>query len=184
MELLQGRLLIASSRLVDPNFFRSIVLLVQHSEEDGALGLILNRPLKMTVRSAWAQISQSPCQTDGFLYQGGPCEGPLMALHTVEEFSQHQVLPGLFFSTEKESVEELVGAAEGWRQFFIGYAGWTAGQLESEIKEGGWLTSATTLQQVQEGNDEKWNLLRKLATRSAAFPWIDPATFPTDPSNN
>src|SRR5208282_6015778 len=92
MEVLQGRLLIASPRLVDPNFFRSIVLLVQHSE-DGALGLILNRQLKISVRSAWAQISQSVCQADGFLYQGGPCDGPLMVLHTIEEFSQHQVLP-------------------------------------------------------------------------------------------
>src|SRR5205814_2997514 len=81
MKSLQGQLLIASPKLFDPNFFRSVVLLVQHTE-NGALGLILNHPLEMTIANAWEQVSEMPCEATGVLHQGGPCDGPLMVLHT------------------------------------------------------------------------------------------------------
>ena len=183
MKSLQGQLLIASPRLVDPNFFRAVILVVEHNDQ-GALGLILNRPLKLGVEEAWGQISQSPCRATGKLYQGGPCDGPLMVLHADENLAQKTIMEGLFFSTEKEAVEALVAAEAGWRQFFVGYAGWSPGQLESEMEEGGWLTSATDLTQIQAGSDDRWNQLRKLVARAAAFPWIDPKIFPKDPSNN
>jgi putative transcriptional regulator len=107
-----------------------------------------------------------------------------MVLHTRQALAQIEVLPGLYFSTEKEAVEEMVGAFDGTCKFFVGYAGWSPGQLEGEIEEGGWLIATTTSEQVFTGDDEAWNQLRKLAARSAAFPWIDPKTFPKDPSAN
>lgn len=57
MESLQGQLLIATPRLFDPNFFKSIILVIQHGKE-GALGLVLNRPLELSIQSAWEQISE------------------------------------------------------------------------------------------------------------------------------
>ena len=183
MKSLQGQLLIASSLLVDPNFSRSVLLMIQHGEE-GALGVILNRPLKITIQTAWEQISEGPCHADGFLHQGGPCEGPLMVLHTRKALSQVEVLPGLYFSTEKDAVEQLVSTSEGALKFFVGYAGWGPGQLEGEMEEGGWLATPITSGEIFSSDDENWNRIRTIAARSAAFPWLDPATFPSDPSAN
>ena len=92
MKSLQGQLLIASPKLFDPNFFRSVILLVQHGE-NGALGLVLNRPLEMTIANAWEQVSEMPCEATGFLHQGGPCDGPLMVLHTDASIPEMPVIP-------------------------------------------------------------------------------------------
>src|SRR4051795_298785 len=97
MKSLQGQLLIAAPKLRDPNFFRSVVLLVQHDEQ-GSLGLVLNRPLEVSIRAAWKQLSSTSCEIDGNLYQGGPCEGCLMALHTDVEASDMEVTEGVQFS--------------------------------------------------------------------------------------
>jgi len=81
MKSLQGHLLIASPTLLDPNFRKSVVLLVQHNEE-GAMGLVLNRPTETKLCEAWTQVAETDCASDASLNLGGPCEGPLMALHT------------------------------------------------------------------------------------------------------
>src|SRR4051812_3769237 len=138
MKSLQGQLLIASPKLFDPNFFRSVVLLVQHSEA-GALGLILNHPLEMTINDAWAQVSEIPCDAQGFLHQGGPCDGPLMVLHTDASMNEMSVLPQVFFTTDRDEIQNLVTQNQSQMKFFVGYAGWSPGQLESELEDGEWL---------------------------------------------
>ena len=77
---LDGHFLVASRELLDPNFARSVVLIIRHSEE-GAMGLVLNRPTKTSVSEAWKQVSEAPCPTTGLIHLGGPCRGPLMAIH-------------------------------------------------------------------------------------------------------
>ena len=67
MESLQGHLLIASPRLMDPNFARSVVLIVQHNES-GAMGLILNRPLDVNVQTVWEQVSELLQQASHLLH--------------------------------------------------------------------------------------------------------------------
>src|ERR1700761_360810 len=81
---LKGKVLVASAELLDPNFARSIVLIVQH-DENGAMGLVLNRPLETTVAEAWTQVSAVPYPNNDTLFQGGPCEGPLMVVHREAE---------------------------------------------------------------------------------------------------
>ena len=56
---LQGHVIVAAPKLRDPNFFKAVVLLVQHNDE-GALGLILNRPLGATIEAAWEQVTDTP----------------------------------------------------------------------------------------------------------------------------
>src|ERR1700681_3550194 len=68
---LEGQFLVASRELLDPSFARSVVLLVQHSEE-GAMGLVVNRPTKTTLAEAWKQVSEAPCPMNGLIYLGGP----------------------------------------------------------------------------------------------------------------
>jgi putative transcriptional regulator len=183
MKSLQGQLLIASPKLLDPNFFKSVVLVVQHGD-GGALGLILNRKIDVTLQTAWSQVSEEPCGVEGNLHQGGPCEGPLMVVHGEESLGQLEVLPGLHFSTERESIEELVGRNDGPMKFFVGYAGWAPGQLEGEIEEGSWLTTVAARDDVFRTDDRQWDEMMKRIARAATFPFIDPKLIPPDPSLN
>ncbi len=183
MESLQGHLLIAAPSLQDPNFFRTVVLLVQHNDQ-GALGVILNRPLEATIEEAWSQVSELPCNAEGSLYQGGPCPGPLMVLHSDASLSQVEVCPGVFFNTDKESIEQLVTQSNGPLKFFVNYAGWGAGQLEGEIEAGGWVTTPAGPTQVFTNDDHLWHAVLKLADRRSRLAGIDPNLIPDDPSVN
>ena len=183
MKSLQGQLLVASPKLIDPNFFKSVVLIVQHGD-GGALGLILNRALDITVQTAWGQVSEGDCEVDGQIHQGGPCEGPLMVLHEDESLGQLEVVPGVHFSTERDSIEELVSRNHCQMKFFVGYAGWSPGQLEGEIEEGSWLTAAARGDEVFSVDDDQWDAAMKRIARANAIPFIDPKLIPPDPSLN
>lgn len=179
----KGHLLVAAPKLRDPNFFRAVILLVQHDER-GSLGLVLNRPMDMTVRKAWRQLSQTPCQIEGHLHKGGPCEGVLMALHTDIEASDVEVMDGIHFSTTKDAIEHLVGHGGGSVQLYVGYAGWSPGQLESELSEGAWLTLPATTGKVFDSNEHKWDILMRAIGRESLLQWMDPKLVPDDPSLN
>jgi len=176
---LKGQVLLASRRLVDPNFVKSIVLLVQHGEE-GALGLVLNRPLNITVKQACEQVLDEPFIVDGLLYQGGPCQGPLMAVHRDRENGDNEITDELFFSSQRSSLEELLKQQELTIKYFVGYAGWGPGQLENELESDSWLvTGAITPEQLTA--DLSWSRLISRATLSTR---IDPRLIPDDPSVN
>jgi putative transcriptional regulator len=180
MESTQGKLLLASPRLLDPNFSRTVVLMVQHNEQ-GALGLVLNRPLQITVRQACEQSLGEACEVDGLLHQGGPCEGPLMVLHANEMSKDADVLPGVFFTTEKTKIESLLKQQISSARYFVGYSGWTAGQLESEMELDSWVIADAIPEHVF-GEEE--NLWTRLIRQRLLGPWIDPSNIPDDPSVN
>src|SRR4029078_3494939 len=75
-----GQLLVASRRLTDPNFAHAVVLLVQH-DDSGVLGLIINRPLEITVAESCGPSIEAAADIEEAVHQGGPCSGPLMVLH-------------------------------------------------------------------------------------------------------
>ncbi|HEY8748163.1 MAG TPA: YqgE/AlgH family protein [Tepidisphaeraceae bacterium] len=183
MDSLQGHLLIAAPGLQDPNFFRTVVLLVQHNDQ-GALGLILNRPLEATIEEAWSQVSELPCNVEGALLQGGPCPGPLMVVHSDAELSQMEVCPGIYFNTDKESIEHLVVQSSGSLKFFVNYSGWGAGQLEGEIEAGGWVATPAGAAQVFGDDENLWNNVLRLAGRRSRLAGINPKLIPDDPSVN
>lgn len=160
MDSLQGQLLIASRELVDPNFRRTVVLLVQHGDE-GALGLVLNRPTKIPIQEAWQQISETSCTINERLRLGGPCEGPLMVLHAHEPCGDIEVVPGLHFTSNSDQIEQLVAEGTGPVRFFAGYAGWGATQLEHELNEGSWFVAPATLADALESDDGLWDLAMK-----------------------
>jgi putative transcriptional regulator len=180
---LKGHLLIASPKLRDPNFFRSVVLLVQHDER-GSLGLVLNRPMELTIREAWKQLSEMPCQVEGNLHKGGPCEGVLMALHTDLEASDVEVFDGVHFSTTKDAIEHLVSHTGGSVRLFVGYAGWSPGQLENELTEGAWVTAPATSESIFNMAHGSWEQLLRSIGRANLSQIIDPKILPEDPSVN
>lgn len=177
----QGQLLIAVPELMDPNFVRTVVLVVEHTEQ-GALGLVLNRPLDLRIEDAWKKVSSVPCRCSGPLYYGGPCQGPLMVLHTQAHVGQIEVLPGLYFSTEQDKLEWLVEHNQGPIKFFVGYSGWAPGQLDAEMEAGGWYLLPATPQQVfGPGGESQWT---KLTIKLALGNRIADHIIPEDPRNN
>ena len=183
MNSLQGQLLIASPKLRDANFFKTVVLMVQHNEE-GALGVVLNRPLEATIESAWEQVSEGPCNAEGRLHQGGPCPGPLMVLHTNSAHAQIEVMEGIYFTTDKSAIEQLVLVNDGPMKFVVNYAGWGPGQLEGELEAGGWFIAAATQEQVFRSDEQLWPTVVRAAAREMLYPWLDPKLVPDDPSVN
>lgn len=183
MDSLQGQFLIASPRLADANFARAVVLLIQHGEE-GALGLVVNRPLETRVEEICENVLETSCAAEGVLYQGGPCEGPLMVVHTHDRRSDVEVMPGIHFSTERESIEWLLKYNEAPIKYFVGYAGWGTGQLENELEGGSWLPVPAAEDQIfnrAEAGEEMWSRLHTAATLGK---WIAPDRIPDDPSVN
>lgn len=183
MTSLEGHFLVASPTLEDPNFRHSVILILQHNHE-GAMGLVINRPTKLTMMEAWKQVSQKPCAIEDFIYQGGPVEGPLMVLHTEPSVAQLSVADGVSFVTEALGIEWLVEQGVGPMRFFVGYAGWGPGQLESELTEGSWLISQASKIHVFENADNLWDDLTRKLMKISPFPGIDPRRIPPDPSVN
>lgn len=146
MKSLQGYFLVASPHLHDGNFFRSVVLMVQH-DEAGAIGLILNRPTDRTVT-----ITDD---LDVPINIGGPVGGPMMALHTVAKWPENEVINGVYLASHN-SLDRVMADGTGPVLVFSGYSGWGEGQLEGELEDGGWLTSKATRDDVFSDPDELW----------------------------
>lgn len=208
MSSLTGKLLLAAPAMEDPNFSRSVVLVIKHDDE-GAMGLVLNRPTGATVREAIqgdGDIDVS-CQTDAVLYRGGPCDGPLMVLHGEAKLAQETVIPGtlggdpggdpggtsggnpgagVYFTVESELVRDLLADDQGEARYFHGYAGWTAGQLDAEVAAGGWLMLDATVQNVFEpGMDtQSWAALIRERGLEELKGRINPNLIPPDPTVN
>lgn len=141
---LSGRLLVATPELVDPNFGRTIVYLVEHDEE-GAMGLVVNRPLgDLDVAKFFANLELEGEGLSGTLraHSGGPVEPSLVyMLHSADNMleSSRTLRGGLALTTEPEMLRRLAQGAGPERHLLLfGYAGWGPGQLEGEIAGGFW----------------------------------------------
>jgi putative transcriptional regulator len=184
-----GRLLDATPQLLDPNFARTVVLLLQHDDEDGALGLVLNRPSETEVGEVldeWHPLAAAP----GVVFGGGPvqpnaaiCLGhgrpgaPPVASYSVLEGS-----PGTAFGTvdlDAEPSDVMTAVSEV--RLFAGYAGWSAGQLEDEVAEGSWWVLDALPSDAFTGRpDQLWASVLRRQGPPLAFA----AGFPADPTLN
>lgn len=139
-----GLLLVAAPALVDPNFDHAVVLVLDH-DEDGSLGVVLNRPSPVPVGDIladWSELAGAP----EVLFHGGPVgTDSALAVATVPADAAGEEPVGwrrLFDDTgivDLDTPTELVSAAVSGLRIFAGYSGWGAGQLEAEIAEGSWI---------------------------------------------
>lgn len=160
---LAGKLLVAMPGIGDPRFDRSVILLCSHSAK-GAMGLIVNKPMKdMTLVTLLEQLDIQPDDliADLPVFLGGPVETSRgFVLHT-DEFAQEStvtVAQGIALTATIDMLKALAGG-EGPRQAIIalGYAGWAPGQLDQELTRNGWLTADASDDLVFEtGPDEMW----------------------------
>lgn len=183
MKYLDGQLLIASAQLKDPNFYRSVVLMVQHDSQ-GALGIILNRPTGKSVQDAMQLVTDEPCTCRDPIYLGGPVRGPLVVLHTESDRGNVEVLPGLYYTAEDELVSSLLETVTGPRRIFLGYSGWAPGQLEDELQMGGWLVSPTTTAEVFSEPANLWQVVTRRLSRQFLQAATGARIVPEDPSWN
>jgi putative transcriptional regulator len=137
MDSLRGHLLIAGPDLWDPNFRRTVVL-IGHHDDEGAVGVVLNRPLETTVEEAVPPLSTLVPPGEP-LFQGGPVQ-PEAAV-VLADFEDPEragiiALGTIGFLPEETDAEQLGGLRRA--RVFAGYAGWGAGQLEAEVQESSW----------------------------------------------
>jgi putative transcriptional regulator len=180
VESLRGHLLIASPALLDPNFRRTVVLVTEHTE-DGAAGLVLNRPSLVEVGAAVPQLEEL-VDADEQVWVGGPVQ-PEAVLVLGEFLDPDDAAVPLFESLGFPSLdepEEIVPATTR-RRVFAGYAGWSAGQLEEEVANEDWiLEPALADDAFTEEPDELWrDILRR---KGGIYELV--ARMPDDPSLN
>lgn len=182
----QGSLLVADPSMSDPNFHRTVVLILHHSDK-GTLGVVLNRPSETLVDDvlpSWAEHVASPA----CVFLGGPVEQDTpLCLATVRSGEKAGVLPGTISVRDPVALvvldsdpEVLVRRLHGMR-VFAGYAGWDAGQLDGEVQRGDWLIVPALPDDVLAGpHTDLWaRVLRKQGTPTALL-----ATHPGDLQRN
>lgn len=180
-ESVAGRLLVASTTLVDPNFARSVVLIGLHSEE-GALGLVLNRPSTSSVASAVPQLEEL-IDTGEPVFVGGPVQSSAVVM--LAEFEDPAaagllVLGRIGLPAPEASLEQLA-AATTRRRVFAGYAGWAEGQLDAEIEAGDWIQQDALPEDVFSVEpDQLWSSV--LERKGGQYALL--ARMPLDPSLN
>ncbi|CAM5528044.1 YqgE/AlgH family protein [Streptomyces abikoensis] len=193
---LTGRLLVATPALADPNFDRAVVLLLDHDEE-GSLGVILNRPTPVGVADileSWAALAGEP----GVVFQGGPVSLDSALGVAVVPGEGHgktgsssvavgdgplgwRRVHGAIGLVDLEAPPELLAAALGSLRIFAGYAGWGPGQLEDELVEGAWYVVESEPGDVSSPDPSQlWRAVLRRQRNELAMV----ATYPDDPSLN
>jgi len=182
-ELAKGKILISEPFLGDPNFSRSVILLLEYSKENGAIGFVLNKPTDLNMSD---MIEEYPI--DSFRYHyGGPVKPEnVFFLHTLGDSIDHsqQIIPGLWWGGDFDQITSLIKSGtvpQREVKFFGGYSGWAAQQLEDELLERSWILSSMSTEQImKEDIDELWR--ESLKSLGKKFSII--ADFPEDPALN
>lgn len=180
---LAGHFLVASRYLRDLNFAKSVVLMIRH-DDDGALGVVINRPADKTVREVWETIGFDPCDRDELVYIGGPVPGPLIAVHTLEAFSEREVISGVHVAMHRDAIDLIVRKQGQRLRLFSGHSGWGQGQLEGELEAGGWLTTEATKDEIFAEADSVWKSVTERIGLEIMAPDLDEKLVPPDPSLN
>ena len=128
MSCVEGKLLVASPQLQDPNFYRTVLLMVRHDDE-GAYGLEVNRPTNQSVETVMEMLLECPCPREGQILYGGPVEGPLVVLHDSPNKADIECGNDLFLASCQDRVRQLMEDKQARVLVLDGYAGWGPGQF-------------------------------------------------------
>lgn len=201
-ESLAGNLLIASSLLEQPVVNRAVCLLVHH-DEDGAIGVMLNRPMQPnpqamleligggssadppepieTPRFATAdegEASRSSGSAGALLHFGGPLSGPLVAIHGSSQYAEAETGQGIYVAAQRQHLEQLVRQHPCPYRLIVGHLGWGPDQLRSELHQGYWHLLPATAQDVFTTDEAMWPQLIRRATANSLARWIGTPDVP------
>lgn len=181
VEIIPGTILIADPFLKDPNFIRSVVFLCEHQNE-GSFGFVINRPYQQTVGEVVPDLEGCTIP----VFYGGPVQQN--TLHYIHRCPQQlggiEVADGVFWGGEFETVQEQLknGTLDAEQiRFFIGYSGWTEGQLQAEIETKSWIPTHPTIELVF--NDSAENVWTE-ALKEKGGEYVQLINYPIDPQLN
>ena len=188
MDSMKGKALVASPYLTEQNFLRSVVYILRHDSE-GAFGLILNRPTDITVGDLLERYSGQAVENTEPIYNGGPVDGPLLVVHNSAERSDAAASDFcedlcLFVATEQETLVDIWQRNDCKYRCFDGYSGWGEGQLEFELKAGGWLVWEPAPEVVFADPESMWKQAVQQIGRDILAVQIDASRMPVDPAAN
>lgn len=191
---LQSRLLVATPALGDPNFEETVVLVLEHSPEDGAVGVILNRPTATAMEgllAGWHRLAATP----PVLFLGGPVapnaaiclarpwpgEGRVNGFEPLLGFEQLFGSSGPIGTLDLDLDPDLCASSVQDLRVFVGYAGWAGGQVETELESGSWFVVDASPDDAFSGDPGAlWRtVLGRQEGRLAVF-----ANYPPDPRVN
>jgi putative transcriptional regulator len=182
VELAPGVLLIADPFLKDPNFMRTVVFLTEH-REDGTIGFVLNRQYENTLDELLPEIEGHKLP----VYYGGPVQ--MNTIHFLHRYPEEvpggiEIMKGIYWGGDFDKVIELINSGKLITErirFYIGYSGWSKGQLETEMAEKTWLTVEATRRLIfHEQTEEIW----KDSLRHMGGDYEMMVNFPIDPQLN
>jgi len=178
----KGGLLLSEPYLADPNFERTTILLTEHNEE-GSVGFILNKPSDSRV----SEVMEDLGDFDARVFIGGPVQqDTLHFIHRIPVLEESiQIAPGLFWAGNFDQLVTLIetkqiGATD--IKFFLGYSGWSAGQLDEELKIDSWIVSDQISEELvfETDPDQMWKkAMRGLGGRFSVY-----SNYPADPRMN
>lgn len=177
---LTGHLLVSNASLFDPNFRRTVVL-IGHHDDEGAVGVVLNRPLDVAVDEAVPPLA-ALVQPGDLVYRGGPVqpEAAVVVADFEDPSKAGVVALGTIGFLPEEADPDDVGPIRRAR-VFAGYSGWGPGQLESELEEDAWLVTPARPDDVFD--DEPEGLWERVVARLGPG-YAMMRTMPFDPSSN
>jgi putative transcriptional regulator len=177
-DLAIGRLLVASRDLGDPNFSKTVILLVHYDQDQGAVGLVINKRTDVPISRVFHDLKEASGRNDP-VYIGGPVElNSVLAL--LKSASKPEGAQKVFSDVYLISNKDLLAATLASRveatvfHTYMGYAGWGAGQLEHEVELGAWHIMPAEVGTVFHADpDSVWErLIRRTETQIAGIPGI------------
>jgi putative transcriptional regulator len=182
MESLRGKLILAAPALKDPNFDRTVILIAEHTDE-GAMGLVLNRPSEASIAEAVPDLTWVT-DSEESVFVGGPvAPNGVIVLAEWEDPSRAVVLveDDLGFVPGDTDDTDALAAAVRRARVYAGHAGWGPGQLDAEIEEEAWIVEAPVRDELFSDEPEGlWSaVLRRMGREFALL-----STMPPDPSLN
>lgn len=178
----KGKILIAEPMLGDPNFDRTVVLLADHNEE-GTVGFVLNRKVDVDFDDLVLDFPSFDAQ----IFEGGPVQGDnLFFLHRKGDLipGSEEIMDGVFWGGDLDILKEMIAlemVLPSDIRFFLGYSGWSSGQLNDELSQKSWLVADSTADLIFETEiDGLWSTIMKQMGGDYAL-WHN---APMDPSLN
>ena len=181
---MRGHLLLAAPSLFDPNFRRTVVFIAEHGEE-GAMGLVLNRPAEVSVVDTVPDLAAYAADVEEPIYVGGPVQ--TQAVIVIAEFDLPERSPAIvldddvgFVPADADDHDELATLCRRTR-VFAGHSGWGPGQLDDELEEKAWITAPAIREDLfTDDPDGLWSTVMR--RKGGQYRLI--ATMPQDPALN
>ncbi|GBF51417.1 transcriptional regulator [Leptospira ryugenii] len=152
----KGKLLISNSSVIQDFFHKSIILMVDH-DEDGAFGLVLNKPTEQTLESLIKNLPDTE-HADRTVYAGGPVDNMFVTIvhnHKASRDPGVEIIPGIFMARSYDTLVEVLQSPECSFRVFQGYSGWSPGQLEGEFEKLSWVLAEPKEEMIFQASDSE-----------------------------